>query len=101
MYVYMHGVFEFQSRWCAQMDIDNNVIGTQKRHWVNFGVGPPGDDNIRPTRHRYGAWRLRTSYDPKEFPCEIVVGRHTQPNRRTGEYILRHPTLGDYEVGCS
>ena len=81
----------------AQTDIDGNTIATRSRHWANFGVGPSGGDHNRTTIHVYGAWRLRTGYDPAEIPCEIVVGRHTKPNRRAGEYTLLHPTLGEFE----
>ena len=41
--------------------------------------------------------RLRDGYDPSEEPCEIVVGKHTTPRRRTGEYLLVHHSIGDYE----
>ena len=50
------------------------------------------------SRHKYGAWRLRSGYQSSEVPCcEIVVGRHTRPKRVTAEYVLIHPTIGDYE----
>ena len=65
----------------GQADIDNNSIATRRRHWVNFGVGPSGDTNSRTSRHKYGAWRLRTGYSKIEVPCEIVVAHHTRPKR--------------------
>ena len=40
---------------------------------------------------------MRKGYDPSEVPLAIVVGCHTRPNRRGGEYVLLHPTLGHYE----
>ena len=81
----------------SHMDIDNNPIATRSRHWVNFGIGPTGGGDGRTSQHRYGAWRLRTGYDPSEIPCEIVAGCHTKPDRRTGVYELLHDTLGEYE----
>ena len=81
----------------AHADIDGNPIATRARHWVNFGAGPAGGDNSMPTVHNYGAWRLRNGYDETEVPTEIVLGRHTRPSRGTGEYILTHASLGDYE----
>ena len=81
-----------------QQDIDGNGIATRRRHWVNFGLGPSGGDNSVLTRHKYGAWRLRCTYDPSEVPCEIVVARHTRPNRAAGEYSLLYPTLGDFQT---
>ena len=74
-------------------DADGNSIATRGRHWVNFGIGPSGGDTSIPSRHQFGAWRLRTGYEARERPCEIVVGRNTRPNRRDGEYVLLYPTI--------
>ena len=84
----------------SHTDIDGDPISTRARHWVNFGWGPSGGPHNRITRHKYGAWRMRTSYDPAEYPCEIVIGRHTQPRRTTGEYVFPDScvlTLGDFQ----
>ena len=53
--------------------------------------------NSRTSRHKYGAWRLRTGYSKIEAPCEIVVARHTRPKRNSGEYFLLFPTLGVFQ----
>ena len=81
----------------SHVDIDGNPIATRTRHWVNFGVGPSGGPISGPSVHDYGAWRLRNSYDAAEVPIEIVIGRHTRPNRSQGVYTLTHPSLGAYE----
>ena len=60
-------------------DLNDDPIATRTRHWVNFGAGPSGGDDSSLSVHRYNAWRLRVGYDPKERPCQIVVGRHTKP----------------------
>ena len=78
-------------------DIDGVSIATRSRHWANFGVGPSGGEESRLTLHKYNAWRLREGYDPAERPCEIVVGRHTRPQRSHSRYVLIYPTLGEYE----
>ena len=78
-------------------DIDNNGIRTRDRYWANFGVGPSGGDNSVESRHAFGAWRLRDGYSVTEIPVEIVVGRDTKPNRRAGEYVRLHDSIGAYE----